>query len=561
MTDALYAPQLVYTRVEQEFSPTRSSGFQTIYRSPELTSAQIDQVERRVQCFQPSDPQTLRLQFFQLDDGAVVLSQSRLITPWPEFQRVVDRQRPSGVFVAHCLVMSPEVFWKAGGDPLALLQTPLFTPDLPALLERYGNPASSMRTHGRPNGLVPALQLDAPLAAHASVGNWNPEEVRRLLALALQSQTLTRAGKSVALIGAQHDILTALRIALGLVPIEHRLTCSFDTCVERCGVPPGRYWAVGVNERPGGATYIDVHTAQQRVLSSVTLVEPPNDLYALWIVQMTRQRDVAQALQYAPTVQRIAQAMKERIPLPADVWQDEAGCQAFLSVHGERVRASITQALHAALGSERLAVLIIDAVFSSLDSPAQLLDAACRQSLEQVSLSTLAYEALVLNKPVLSKGDWKQLSQLHQREPHEGLLFLIATAHKPDTKQVARALAQMPMVMYRDLLMSYGTSLPPALFVGGEHVDELIDYLLTNRQSLSAAETYHLYVAILCSKHVALLNRLTLYVPYLGPQECRRIRKLFQQHMPPTEFRRAIDDAIAAQPQRGFFARLFRRHM
>lgn len=561
MTSLLRAGQLVYTRIETEFSPTGKSGFQTVYRSDDLSPEQIEQIERRVQCYQPFEPSTLRLQFFRLTTGEVVLTQSRIVEPWPEFKTVVDKIGRSGPFVAHCLVLTQQTLREAGGDLLALLQSELFTPNLPALLERYGNAASFRQNLGTPNGVIASLKFMAPPVSPAATTGWEGEEGRRLVALALQADALTREGKSIALIGKQDEITATLQAALALVPFDERLNCSFDTCVGRCSVAPGQYWAVGVKERIGGSNYVDVSATQRRVTGTVALPAATSDLYALWIDDVTRNQGSIDAAQgHARTVQLISRALSKSLPLPKEARNDEAGCVEFLRVHDGRVRTIIAETLTAAVGGERIAAMIAPEVDTRLANPLDLLDTACRRSLDGLGLASMLYNLILERGEQLRETEWKQVVQLAQREQHYGLLFLSATTRKLDQKLATDSVRYMPRKQYSELLTRYGSSLSPAFFVGGDNTATLVEYLKTTKPELTPGETYDLYEALLRSGSVALLNDLGSYITSLDAQGRRRVQKLFDKYPPPTDFQRRLEDAIAAEAPRGLIDRLFRRN-
>jgi len=63
--------EMVFTRVEEKYSPKKTSGFQTVYRSKELDISTVELIEERVSCFKPSSPERIRRQFFSLPNGSV----------------------------------------------------------------------------------------------------------------------------------------------------------------------------------------------------------------------------------------------------------------------------------------------------------------------------------------------------------------------------------------------------------------------------------------------------------------------------------------------------------
>lgn len=693
---AVRAAQLVYTRVEPEFSPIAKGGFQTVYWSAQLTPGQIAQIERRVQCFQPFTVDTRRLQCFFLDDGLIVLSQSRIVSRWPDFQQVVDRRGRAGAFVAHCLVLPPEALRALGGDPLTLLESRFFTPDLPSFLMRYGNAADFEQIHGCPRGIIPPLEIRAPLEPRAPLPGWEGDEAQRLTLLSHHAETLRRDARSLALIGEQHQIVAALQTALEPLSFEQRLGCSFDTCVDRCMVAAGLYWAVGLRERADGAGFIEVDAARQRVITPFDLpppeaalpptlpalldapgateiltIEPeqpappallitspaappptarivarsatppaadglseqpaappaerslarrespaPADLQsehaaappypaALVVAQpfapdpvapqrgrdaapqpaeiLVEAAEVPQPAPAAPPQPRparpiappedvievrpehahvvalIGRAMNKSLPLPREAQKDEAGCREFLRVYQGRVNAVLAETLIAAVGSRRLADLVRGMVDERLTGPIPVLEAACRRSLNDIGLSALVFEALLRERPDLQEEEWRRVQELAQREQHHGLLFLSAASERADAKRAADALQHIPAPIYRRLLERYGASLPPALFVGGPHTAELAAHLQTTRRQLSAGEAYDLFEAILRSGTVAPLDALAIYIPALDAGDRQRVQKLFATYMPPPAFRRAIDEAVAAERPQGVFGRIFRR--
>jgi hypothetical protein len=559
--DTLSVGQLVFARVEPEYSPNNTSGFQFVYRTAELQPTQLEQIKQHVQCFQPYEPDTTRRQFFRLRDGLIVLSHSRVIAPWPGFQTVVDKKGRTGAFFAHCLVLTADNLRAAGGDPLAILTSNIFIEDMPTMIEYFGSAAEFERRHNRPNGIVSPARLAVLREAPLRQTGWEGDAGRSLLALAMQAEILIRQGKSVALIGSQAEIWAALQTALALVPFEQRLQCSFDTCIDRCVITPAQYWGVGVKERPGSANYIDVNATQRRVPVPVSLAAASDDLYGLWLQDVTLHGGLDEAVSYARTIQLISRAFSRQNPLPREAAQDSPACIEFLRVHQIRVDQIISDTLIGDLGSPVLANLVADRTMVALSNPVERLSVASTRKFPPNWLVQILYDLLLERNVDLKEADWTQLQEVARRERHHSLLFAAATLGKrPDPKLANLAVSSMEAGAFRKLLSNLGESVAPSFFVDRIHAQELADYLVRNNVQLDAVRTLELFEALVRTGQATRLTSLIGYLDVLDQSGRRRIQKLLAQQPAPEAFRRALEEAIDEESSPNLLDRLFRRN-
>lgn len=230
------AAQLIYARVEAEYSSRGRPGYQTVYQSPSLSAAEVELIERRVQCFRPARPADARLQCFQLPGGRAVIGRSVLVRGDPA---IVDRLGRPGAFLCHCLVLSAPEFARAGNNAFALFDAFPFLDDPAVMASDY--------LRAEP---VAEPALIAVEGAPAPATGWPEDEALLLAEAGLRAAADLRARRGLALVGSAEAIEQALRTLIARLPLARRPACSFDSCTDGCPVEPGVFWAVGSAGRP-----------------------------------------------------------------------------------------------------------------------------------------------------------------------------------------------------------------------------------------------------------------------------------------------------------------------
>lgn len=252
---SVQAAQLLYTRVEADYSPVGKAGFQTAYKTDGLDATALAAIERRVQCFQPHYAESRRHQFFRLADGSVVVSHT---LPIDKPSPVVDRAGRVGAFIAHCLILSHDEFMGFGCDPFIIFERFKFVEDVQTMLERFE----------RASGIAPRVKVvDAPRPPVADP--WEDGEMDKIITLARQAESLVQAGQSLLFLGDHAAVYETLEVVFDRLTPAERLHCTFDTHIDYCPMPSGRFWGVGALVRPANASYIQVDTVTRRILSDV----------------------------------------------------------------------------------------------------------------------------------------------------------------------------------------------------------------------------------------------------------------------------------------------------
>lgn len=509
----LQAAQLIYTRVEPGYSHENRSGYQTVYKSQGLTPQDVSAVEQRIQCYRPNEPSAVRYQFFSIPNGAVALVQSKGI---PTDAVIIDKDGRSGVFLAHCLVLSPDDFRR-----LDFLPFPIF--------DRFpfiGSAQEMVREFGQATGLAPNARLEVEAARARPATTWRSSETRKLLGLAVQAKQLAAGGRSLYMVGSQSDIGEALRVTFSLLPRELRPLCSFDTCVDSCMTPPGLYWAVGGSFRDSNSLYIEVDAKNRRVAATVTTSLEPNDLYFTWLDRALTLNDTPQVVERAGAVQDIASSFAEGRKLGKTEVDDQA-IGDFLDVHEGLVRRAFQDALRKAVG-ERLAAQWQDDLWNIW--PCKVcLAAASSQHIPLEALRAFAADWLQARHPDLPESEWKRLQDLGREGGDSLLLFLSSVlGNKPNDPVRQEALLNMDAATFRQAAELMPKTIPPAYYVTQNHLPQLLKS--PQLSDMSADQLVDLINAIVTAGFGFQLSPLNSFVGGLDSDSLSRVEKLIRKN-------------------------------
>ena len=529
------ASQLIYSRVEIAYSPQRRSGYQTVYRSPALTAEEVSFIERRVQCFQPPRPTDDRLQYFSLPSGKAVVARTVPITSDPE---ITDKTNRPGAFLGHCLILGSAEFAAIGNNAFALFDHFEFLEDPRDMVDTY------LQT---PNVEEP-VRIDVRTNLSFDTG-WPESEAFNLLTLALQADELVKTRRGMLLTGSASEIQEALRTVIIRLEPSRRIACSFDTCVDRCVMQPGTYWAIGMAQRQATSGLIMVDVGMRRVQASAT-VPVGDDLYLSWLRHVSARPELTnQARAYGPTIQRLATAFAQR-SRPQMEELDSDACDAFLAFHGKRVWAEVETALAASIGRGLAASFsqYLQTQGEQHMSVEILIGAAAQQYLPR-DLSDDILEWLITTTPDLKDGDWKTIADLGSTGQNTTLRFLaIVSQKKVDHRAREILLESASSQIFQQMHNQLESIVAPALFISPTHMTNVISNLPS---TLSGDHLVDLIAAILESGGAMLLGQLTLRIYSLDSDEVNALFKLLRKREDvPRSFVNALEDRRNQLPQR-----------
>jgi hypothetical protein len=270
------ALQHFYSNVPASQSPNRRGGYQTLYRSRDLTDEDIRLIEDRAQYNTgASDP--IKHQFYRLPSGHFAIAQISPLAEPDEFGR-------KGRYLAHTLVVTPEQFGEMlGCGPFDVFDERNFRfaytlADLPADC----TPSSSIA----PTATVNLSEPRWFKTALAEVAQWG-RNLWQLGQLAWQAKSLVEKRESVALMGDQSDQLKTLAVAFSLCSREQVVSLSFDTHAAGCNWGREKpFWVQGFVDAPD---IRPAHTvqAQARIVNANGLTELSTP-YTRWMQQRWR---------------------------------------------------------------------------------------------------------------------------------------------------------------------------------------------------------------------------------------------------------------------------------
>lgn len=516
------ASQLIYSRVEPAYSSQRKGGFQTVYKTPSLTAADVASIEERVQSFTPLDASQARYQFFQLASGALVITHSCRIE---SHRAITDAEGRTGAFIAHCLILAQAEFAKLAYNPFALITIFSFVQD----------PAVMVQTFGQATGVAPSILIPVETPFPAVDSSWAGQEMEKFVALAEAAPNLLQEHQSIQILGEPAEALAALNLLFRLMRQQTRLLCSFDISADNATVKPGDYWAVGRPQRQSRFVYT-VNAAQHRVEGEVAQPLPEADLYLGWLKQALATQTLDLVSTKAPMMQDIAEAFTTKTtPLAENL--DPTLYAEFAAVH----RAYVTQSLQAAFNQfvrPELAVILTRHALDRWPLPNNL-QIAAQQKIDERRAGNLILTWIYEAKPQLNDKELAQLQTLAQQVDNAPLLYLAATLRKkPDRKLQTAALARVDSETFAQLLRWLLNPLAPADLVTPAYLHELLSdnrlVQMTNEQMVALVQ------AMVDVGGVKQLDLLAAYVNQLDQKGLDQIEKSLKQANPTKQFMRAI---------------------
>lgn len=404
MSPTLRAAQLIYTRVEPDYSPQRKSGFQTICQSASLTAAEVQAIEQRVRCFQQQADITRR-QFFRLESGKLVCTHTRLLTN-PD-TTIIDATGRSGAYIVHCLILTAAQFAQLDENPFALFDHYPFQTEPQAMLAHIAATAND-GYHTE----VPALRANAPAPG------WTVGAARRIVTLAQQAGQPAQKNQAVLLVGREEAITTAVRVAFGLLPRAQRAGCSFDTCIDRCTPAPGQYRIVGSSTRQGGGGFVSLDLERLEREGGADL-PAGSDRYSTWLHALEPQRPVdAALLDDAALIQEVSQAFVEnRAPDAASLaGLNATTCQELLTLFQPEMTQALKRMLQPLIGNALAEPLIAyqcdSRNIAQPDAVTELLTVATQPAIDAALVSGWLITWISVTQPRLKAGEWRKLLHL-----------------------------------------------------------------------------------------------------------------------------------------------------
>ncbi len=525
----LQVDQLLFSRVEAEYSPEKRSGYQVVFST--CSSEESREIEKRLQCFRAEDDSLARYQYFWLSTGRIVITHTRVISGETD-REITDRSGRPGAFLAHALVMSGENFRTIGFNPFVIIDqhedNSIFVTDVQEMV-RVQQANTKCTLQNLPSS---TLQKDIP-----DEERFSKEELSKLFLVGHDAQEILENKQSVMM---QSDdpssILDWVRMIFYGLEADRRWFCTFDTYADGCMPATGDYWLVGGQRRNTSSKLIQVKLDSGKVeykkIEGGLDQDPKAGRYYPWLRSTLQNFGLAEIKRHASTVQQIVVAFEQGQPLPQGL--DNAGLESYHSVYAADIQARLQSVLAQHIGANAAAVVPLLEQKYPLNSR---LSIAAVGHLEAKVAAKFVYEWL-LNTGPQAVTDWWALYKFAQKAEYTPLLLVTSVwAHQPlnplrhtqRTKQKALTLLQQQGFsrVLQDTVSQKLLNLE--VFITSENAVEVTNQLAHSRELLKGLDEKALVKALtLLIQHGAgaALENLTPLVSEL--QDVRGVRMLIK---------------------------------
>ena len=532
--------QHIYSNVEKEHSPQGRGGFQTLFYSHNgLSEDEVEEMESYLLYF-PSDVEPVKRLFFTTSTGKGVVAQIVFLPSPDQFGR-------GGRYLAHSLVFAPDDLLKFEVDPFRVFRQFSYVTTIDNALAR-GN----FNT-----GDIPPVSLDLPDTSAEQINaarNWSTTELKKLSLLALRAEQQGKNREATTITGQPEEITQALQAAFLAVPVANRTHCSFDTYFYRCNLVATYFWAIGLPEPPVSIKFAQIDGSARQVQGQVT--SQPETAYERWIVQEIDSGNldgIARSRNYAF-------ALGEWLDGRAyDLDQLNAASNNLITSMFTVSASSVQQMLRSQI-RQKLPVSLVDRAAEMVYRQASALELyrQLRQGFELSPLVDVLYQSYAAeNFKAPARQEIKDLAELLPQVEHPLFQLFIAYWTSP-RKELPTALERTTENNYRqfaELSKKLDLLKPYVLLVPGRG-DAFLDlYLIEMKDDL-----LDLSEALIDVGDMHCLVRLNPYLSNLSGKDLKKLAGLAEEHTGiPESFQTAVNQAIAAQPEKTGITKLLRK--
>ena len=529
----LYVQQLIYTRVEAEFSPSGRSGFQTVYHS-NLDTDLINAIERRIRCFYSADEQAIRLQFFILPNNTVVLSHTCAIKG---HARIVDKSQRPGVFLVHCLIIDLKTFQAiAESNPFTL-----FDNAHSEEFSLYTDPEIMIDELGCGTTIIPRAMIPLKLSCRREFTVSSFNDAVSLLSRSVPFGPSSGGRRPLVLHVSLTDIVESLRLMFYLLPEHYRLYFTFDTHVDRCPVNEQSFWAVGTTELRRRADLPVVTLGQKPAHVASFDKQRIYESYIQWLEYEYGRRRFPTLIDWIPQGQILINAYEQQDIITYKQVKT-AILDDFFAANHDFFQMGIQNLLKDVLTVE-LAQELQRHIMSTYEKR-QMFNLIATRGCGDNGLADVVVSWLGDHHATLGNGDWARLRRLADRYNNPVLLFIASTACKHvQERERQLALRNMGQRAYKTLLSDWFMDpIAPACFVNKTYAATLINKV--KDETVSSTQLVDLIDTLIKCGGTARLALLIKNFNVLDASGQRRLERLISRKRKtlPQRFVKAVDN-------------------
>ena len=433
--------QHIYGNVEKDISPARVGGFQTLFYTREhLSERESQELEGRL-VYYPSEVQPIKLLFFRLSSGKIVISQ---VVPVAD----IDRFGRKAGYIAQSFVFAAEDFAKVEFNPFVAFR----------LLKKnfVSTTAEALQMQGTEATYISALRLEMSadivkaleLQALDETKKWNTDELKKLAHVAVNYLKMRDEQKSFALSGSPEDIQNTLMVIFSLLPDEFRLNCSFDTYSYGCNPVANYFWALGYPSSPASSPrFIFVDVTEKKIqIETPTPVYP----YEKWLFSSLSQKKLSDIVSNRAAALQLQHLLLDdaydyrllRVVSPNLITD-------FLAINWSDVASKAERNLRNVIGPH-LAACVSNQILSRYQLLGhESLLTALAYGFDQEEIANQLYFFLLREEP--SREEIMELCDLPEVGKHELLAVLVAF-WKQDYREFKSRLDSLPPGRYKEVI-------------------------------------------------------------------------------------------------------------
>ncbi|MPL97681.1 hypothetical protein SDC9_43873 [bioreactor metagenome] len=511
--------EMLYCRVEPQYSLQHMPGFQTVYKSDDLLEKEIDQIEERIRSFQTDNKRNVRYQFFKIDTGRFILTHSVVIDSDPV---IVDKCQREGMFLSHCLVITPQEFLKIKNNPFQIFNNFTFIKSADDLVEKYIK-----------SGVTKPSKISLNLSTIPIIGEYFWKEALVINSLAEQIFKPQLNSSTLAILGNSDEILNLISALFFYTLPTMRLKYNFDSFVD----PNGKNWGdlkiVGISDTSVSLPF----SISKRSLKEFTSasIKDRKTYYSTWLKKVTNTGSY-EFIDQLHNIQEICEFINnDSAILPTQI--DDRLTRSLSDSCQGMIKGSLFENL-SRIFSRELAASISQFASTEMDvNTLHLLKT--NQSIDIIPLSKVILGWLKSISPLINKtsvGDNKKFEYIATQSRNFQLLFISSYLSKNE-KLRQFSIDQMTFIDFDKILFFLNNPMPLKAFVTKNKLNYLVQNIQPNLDNFSDDQIFDFIKSIIQYQELSLLDQFSERVMKISETNLKPFLGLLKQKSLPDQFR------------------------
>lgn len=549
----LIADQLIYSRVEKEYSSDYSSGYKIVYSSGQLSDSEKEEIQKNIRCYNAVNSSSKRYQFFTISSEKAVITQTIRLEPGhPDYNIYIDKARRPGVALVHALILDIEEFSQAQFNPFVIIDNVQFISSLEEFIDLIQEQKGQ---HQIPLIRIPIKNYLAPELS------WETSQLQKLYKLAYFAEKITDRDQTILLIGNQETINSTISLLTCLLRVPKRLKLSFNTSADGCTYKPGVFWSIGTESYSPNKTHFAVINVDSQTFEKFPeRLQTPTDPYSRWLLVSLETMKDRELFEKLSIVSDIVFALEARLLLDDSWWQINSENQfelleEFKSINSRLIQRLLFSEIQSRGQFDVLAIESLTAYIFRTKKASRILAYITRSSisahyLEQDAIDWFTSLELSQMQELLGVQSWNYLKDISNDTEYKKFVTFWSevTFGDPQSSYLGRLSGDLTNYQYEHLLEYINDPIKPAWLVPQDessNVKILVNH--THLENISFDDFFELSQALLSSqnwKYIEYLTSLPILTK-LNYRQLRKIRRLlnnYQNHLP--AFEKRIDSLL-----------------